>query len=118
MIVCPGGGYHIVAIDHEGVQVARRLNERGITAFVLTYRRLPTYPPSDSLADAERAVRHVRSHADEYGISPERIGLLGFSAGGHLTTAVGTTSTPATPTPRTRSTASAAVPTSCCRSTR
>ena len=79
-----------MAIDHEGVQVARRLNERGITAFVLTYRRLPTYPPSDSLADAERAVRHVRSHADDYGISPDRIGLLGFSAGGHLTTAVGT----------------------------
>jgi len=90
VIVCPGGGYRIVAIDHEGIQVARRLNERGIAAFVLTYRLKPTYSPEHALLDAQRAVRYVRHHAEAFGVAPERIGVLGFSAGGHLTTAVGT----------------------------
>jgi acetyl esterase/lipase len=90
VIVNPGGGYNILASDHEGLQVARWLNSIGVTAFVLRYRLKPVYPPSTALLDAMRAVRHVRHHADEYGISPNRIGMLGFSAGGHLASATGT----------------------------
>ncbi len=97
VVIFPGGGYRVVAIDHEGVQVARRLNERGIAAFVVTYRLMPTYTPADALADAQRAIRFVRSNAAEFGISPDRIGALGFSAGGHLTSTVGTTSGPGDP---------------------
>lgn len=90
VIVNPGGGYRILASDHEGLQVARWLNSEGITAFVLRYRLRPTYSPSIALLDAQRAVRHVRYHSDEYGIRPARIGMLGFSAGGHLASAAGT----------------------------
>ena len=90
VVVNPGGGYRILASDHEGLQVARWLNSVGINAFVLRYRLLPEYPSSVALLDAQRAVRYVRSNAEELGISPTRIGVLGFSAGGHLTTAVGT----------------------------
>lgn len=90
MIVCPGGGYHVVAIDHEGAQAARMLNRAGVTAFVLRYRLKPKYTPADALADAQRAVRWVRHHAGEYGVDPRRVGVMGFSAGGHLTSAVGT----------------------------
>lgn len=90
VIVNPGGGYRILASDHEGLQVARRLNSFGINAFVLRYRLRPKYDPSFALLDAQRAVRYVRSRAREAGIDPQRIGMLGFSAGGHLTTAAGT----------------------------
>ena len=90
VVVNPGGGYRILASDHEGLQVARWLNSVGINAFVLRYRLLPKYDSSVALLDAQRAVRYVRSNAEELGISPSRIGVLGFSAGGHLTTAVGT----------------------------
>ncbi len=90
VIVNPGGGYNILASDHEGLQVARWLNSIGVTAFVLRYRLKPTYQPPTALLDAQRAVRYVRYHAAEYGISPNRIGMLGFSAGGHLASATGT----------------------------
>jgi acetyl esterase/lipase len=90
VIVNPGGGYNILASDHEGLQVARWLNSLGVTAFVLRYRLKPAYPPSTALLDALWAVRYVRHHADEYSISPNRIGMLGFSAGGHLASAAGT----------------------------
>lgn len=88
VIVNPGGGYHVLAADHEGLQVARELNRRGIAAFVLRYRLLPTYQPATALLDGKRAVRYVRHHAKIFGIDPHRIGMLGFSAGGHLTAAV------------------------------
>jgi acetyl esterase/lipase len=90
VIVNPGGGYNVLASDHEGLQVARWLNSIGVMAFVLRYRLRPTYSPSIALLDAQRAVRYVRHHAAEYGISPKRIGMLGFSAGGHLASATGT----------------------------
>jgi acetyl esterase/lipase len=90
VIVNPGGGYRALAADHEGLQVARVLNDHGISAFVLRYRLMPEYQPAISLMDAQRAVRHVRHHAQQYNIDPDRIGMLGFSAGGHLTTAVAT----------------------------
>src|SRR5262249_8354952 len=89
VIVCPGGGYVVVAIDHEGQQVAKRLNQMGLAAFVRKYRRKPRYQPSDALQDAQRALRHVRVNAKEYGISTKRIGILGFSAGGHLSASSG-----------------------------
>ena len=91
VIIAPGGGYHVHAIDHEGAQVAKVLNAQGITAFVFKYRlKSGGYQPSDSLIDAKQAVRFVRSKAKEFNISPNRIGMLGFSAGGHLTSAIGT----------------------------
>jgi acetyl esterase/lipase len=90
VIVNPGGGYRILASDHEGLQVARWLNRLGIAAFVLRYRLGERYDTRTSLADGQRAVRFVRHHAAALGISPRRIGMLGFSAGGHLTVAVGT----------------------------
>ena len=89
-IVAPGGGYRILASDHEGLQVAKWLNRKGITCFVLRYRVGPKYHSSVSLLDGLRAVRFVRYFSEEYEIDPERIGMLGFSAGGHLTVAVGT----------------------------
>lgn len=90
VIVNPGGGYRILASDHEGLQVARWLNRRGIAAFVLRYRVGERYHSSVSLLDGLRAVRLVRRHAAEFGIAKDRIGMLGFSAGGHLAVAVGT----------------------------
>ncbi len=90
VVVNPGGGYRGLAADHEGLQVARVLNANGIAAFVLRYRLRPDYEPSVALEDGKRAIRWVRSHAGDYGVAKDRIGMLGFSAGGHLTTAVGT----------------------------
>lgn len=90
VIVAPGGGYRILASDHEGLQVARWLNRRGIAAFVLRYRVGERYHSSVSLQDGLRAVRVVRQRATELGIAKDRLGMLGFSAGGHLTVAVGT----------------------------
>jgi acetyl esterase/lipase len=89
MIVCPGGGYTIHVVDHEGQQVARWLNSVGIAAFVLKYRLKPRYQVSDALVDGKRALRYVREHAKEYGISPKRLGIIGFSAGGHLAACTG-----------------------------
>tara|TARA_B100000902_G_scaffold364264_1_gene384084 strand:+ start:437 stop:1600 length:1164 start_codon:yes stop_codon:yes gene_type:complete len=90
MIINPGGGYRSLASDHEGLQVARWLNQRGIAAFVLRYRVGPEYPTSVSLLDGQRAVRLIRSRAAMFNIDLDRIGMLGFSAGGHLALAVAT----------------------------
>lgn len=90
VLVFPGGGYHVHAIDHEGVQVAMRLNRAGVAAFVVQYRLKPDgYTEHDAFLDGRRAVRAVRARAKEFGVDPGRIGVLGFSAGGHLASAVG-----------------------------
>ena len=90
VIVCPGGGYIHLAYDKEGTRIAEWLNLRGITAFVLTYRLAPRYHAPTPLLDGYRSVRWVRSHAQQYGIASDRIGMWGFSAGGHLVGMVGT----------------------------
>lgn len=84
VIVCPGGGYGRLASDHEGRQVAQWLNSLGVSAFVLQYRLGPRYRHPAPLNDAQRAIRLVRARAGEWGIDPARVGILGFSAGGHL----------------------------------
>jgi acetyl esterase/lipase len=84
VIICPGGGYRILASQHEGAEVGRWLNDQGITAFVLKYRVPKRENVPVALQDVQRAVSLVRSRASELGIDPEWIGILGFSAGGHL----------------------------------
>ena len=90
VVVCPGGGYGMLAVDHEGKQVAQWLTARGVVAFVLKYRLGPRYHHPVELGDAQRAIRYARYHAAEYGIGPEKIGIWGFSAGGHLASTAGT----------------------------
>ncbi len=90
VVVCPGGGYVNLAMDHEGKQIAEWLNHLGISAFVLKYRLGPEYHYPVELWDVQRAIRYVRAHAQEFGISPNRIGVWGFSAGGHLASTAGT----------------------------
>ena len=82
-ILCPGGAYLTKSMDSEGSEIAEVLNKAGISAFVLWYRSHPYRAPYMFL-DAQRAVRYVRYHADEYGIDPNKIGIAGFSAGGNL----------------------------------
>jgi acetyl esterase/lipase len=84
VIVFPGGGYSHLATNHEGRQVANWLNTAGITAFVVRYRLGPRYHHPTELGDAQRAIRLVRARAKEFGVLPDKIGVLGFSAGGHL----------------------------------
>lgn len=88
VIVCPGGGYQVLA-EHEGEPIARWLNSVGVHAFVLNYRVAPYRHPYP-LIDAQRAIRYVRYHASGWNIDPDRIGILGFSAGGHLVSTAGT----------------------------
>ena len=93
ILVAPGGRYMRVWADKEGAEVARAFSARGVTAFVLKYR-LPGEGHADAaevpLQDAQRAVRLVRAHAAEWGVNPARIGIMGFSAGGHLAALLGT----------------------------
>lgn len=90
-VVCPGGGYGGLAADHEGVQVAKWFNGLGVSAFVLHYRLGSAgYHFPTQLIDVQRAIRHVRANAQQYGIDPNRIGIIGFSAGGHLTSMAAT----------------------------
>jgi len=84
VIVCPGGSYRSLALNHEGRQVANYLNSLGIAAFVLRYRLGPRYRHPVELADAQRAIRTLRARAKEWRLDPARIGIMGFSAGGHL----------------------------------
>ncbi|HVX63008.1 MAG TPA: alpha/beta hydrolase, partial [Pirellulales bacterium] len=90
MLICPGGGYHNLFWELEGEEVAAWLNAQGMTGIILKYRcpRRPGdvkgEPPLGPLMDAQRAVSLVRSRAAEWGINPQRIGMVGFSAGGHL----------------------------------
>jgi acetyl esterase/lipase len=90
VIVAPGGGYGALASNHEGRQVANLLNAAGVTAFVLKYRLGPKYHHPIELGDAQRAIRLVRARAQEFGVAPDRIGIMGFSAGGHLAATAGT----------------------------
>lgn len=94
VIICPGGGYSILAAGHEGADVAKVLNEWGVTAFVLKYRI-----PDDStmidksigpLQDVQQMIQLLRLNAEQYNINTKRIGLMGFSAGGHLASTAGT----------------------------
>ncbi|MDB5009212.1 MAG: Acetyl esterase/lipase, partial [Mucilaginibacter sp.] len=94
VIICPGGGYARLAINKEGYSVAKEFNKIGVTAFVLKYRL-----PSDAimkdksigpLQDAQAAILMVRTHAAEWGINPSKVGITGFSAGGHLASTAGT----------------------------
>jgi len=84
IIVLPGGGYSKLAMGHEGMEVVEWLNAQGITAFLLQYRHGPRYLHPAALDDATRAMAIVRSRASTWGVDPKRIGMLGFSAGGHL----------------------------------
>ena len=89
VVICPGGGYSMKATDHEGVQIAKWLNSIGISAFVLYYRVTPYKHPAPVL-DGKRAIRFARYYAEKYGYDKNKIGILGFSAGGHLAGSVGT----------------------------
>jgi acetyl esterase/lipase len=90
VIVAPGGSYGMLASNHEGRQAANYFNALGIAAFVLTYRLGPRYHHPIELGDAQRAIRLVRSRAAEFDVRPDRIGIMGFSAGGHLASSAGT----------------------------
>ena len=94
VVICPGGGYTFLSFENEGKRIAEKLNKSGITAFVLKYR-LPTTQGADfkhpvPLSDALRAIQWIRGHATEYKLDPKRIGIMGFSAGGHLAASAGT----------------------------
>ncbi len=91
VVVCPGGGYGGLAMSYEGIDIGKWLNDHGIAAFVLKYRHRGTgYGHPSPLDDAQRAIRTVRARAAEFGVDPARIGILGFSAGGHLASSAGT----------------------------
>jgi len=90
VVVAPGGGYQHLAMEKEGEQYALWLNRHGVAAFVLKYRLGPKYHYPVELEDAQRAIRMVRANAAEYGVDPDRIGMWGSSAGGHLTATAGT----------------------------
>lgn len=91
IVVCPGGGYGHLALDHEGKQIAQWLNSLGITAAVLEYRhRGKGYGHPAPMTDAQRAIRLVRSRAAALNIEPNRVGIIGFSAGGHLASTAAT----------------------------
>jgi acetyl esterase/lipase len=89
VIVCPGGGYVRLSADHEGTVPAKWFASLGVTAFVLKYR-MQEYGHPAPLRDVLRAIRIVRSRADDYGVRPDRIGVMGFSAGGHLAASAAT----------------------------
>ncbi len=103
-VICPGGGFEWLAIEYEGTDLARWLNARGVAAFVLKYRLMRTgdgapqgreqireqrtIAMAQAVADGQQAIKLVRAHAAEWGIAPDRIGMIGFSAGGYVTAAV------------------------------
>lgn len=89
VVVCPGGGYGGLATAHEGNEVAKYFNSRGIHAFVLKYRLSPYRHPVPML-DVQRALRLVRANASDWGVDPKRVGVMGFSAGGHLASTAAT----------------------------
>ena len=94
VVICPGGGYWINAISHEGTDVARRFNEMGVAAFVVKYR-IPNDATMENreigpLQDAQQALKVVRQRAAEWRVNPNKIGIMGFSAGGHLASTAGT----------------------------
>jgi len=90
VVICPGGGYGFLATEHEGKDVAVWLNSLGITGVVLKYRLGPKYHHPVMIQDAHRAIRTVRARAKEWGLDPKRVGIIGFSAGGHLASTAAT----------------------------
>lgn len=88
VLVCPGGGYGTLAMAHEGKQIAEWWNKQGVAAFVLKYRLGPRYHHPAPLNDARRAMRLIRERASKLGIDPKRVGVMGFSAGGHLASTI------------------------------
>jgi len=90
VIIAPGGAYQGLAIPYEGIQEAYWFNAQGVAAFVLQYRLGPRYHHPIELGDAQRAIRLVRAHAQEWNIATDRVGMMGFSAGGHLAATTGT----------------------------
>lgn len=90
VVVCPGGGYAMLAVKHEGKEVAEWLNSIGVAAFVLKYRLGPRYHHPTMVNDVNRAVRVVRHGGSKWGVDPNRIAVMGFSAGGHLASTAGT----------------------------
>lgn len=93
VVICPGGGYGHLAMDHEGHQIAEWLNSFGVAGFILKYRHSRSgagYGHPVPLQDAQRAVRMVRTGAKKWNLDPDRIGIMGFSAGGHLASSAGT----------------------------
>ena len=89
VLICPGGGYQMLAMDHEGFEMAEWLNKRGVAGIVLKYR-MPNGHHAIPSSDARRAMRMVRMNAEKWGINPSKIGIAGSSAGGHLAATVGT----------------------------
>ncbi len=94
LVIYPGGGYGIVAAGHEGIDIAKKFNEMGVAAFVVKYRipnsQTMINPEIGPLQDAQQAIKVVREGAKDYNIDPNRIGIMGFSAGGHLASTAGT----------------------------
>jgi acetyl esterase/lipase len=91
VVICPGGGYGNLALDHEGKQIAEWFNSFGVAGFILEYRHSGRgYKHPAPLQDAQRAIRTVRAGAARWNVNPQKIGIMGFSAGGHLASTVGT----------------------------
>jgi acetyl esterase/lipase len=90
VVIFPGGGYQHLAMDHEGSAIANWLAGLGVTTFVVKYRLGPTYHHPTMLGDAQRAIRIARARAAEWNVDPRRLGIIGFSAGGHLASTAGT----------------------------
>ena len=92
VLICPGGAYNFLAWDKEGLEIAQWMNSLGVTAVILKYRvprRSKETPHAAPLQDAQRGLRLMRQHAEEWGINPKTVGILGFSAGGHLSVMAG-----------------------------
>ena len=92
VVICPGGGYNVLAWQKEGVELAQWFNSIGASAFILKYRvprRIPNNIHWEPMQDVQRAIRLIRQNAEQYEIDPSRIGVLGFSAGGHLSVMAG-----------------------------
>ena len=102
IIICPGGGYEFLATEHEGKEVAEWLNTLGVAGVVLKYRHAPRYRHPAPLDDARRAIRMVRWKSKEWGLDPDRVGVMGFSAGGHLASTLATHNRDAHPIARRR----------------
>ncbi|MEM9110488.1 MAG: alpha/beta hydrolase [Planctomycetota bacterium] len=96
VVICPGGGYGTLAYRHEGVEIARWLNKHGITGVILRYRMYPYRHPVPMM-DVHRALQTVRAKSDDWALNPGKIGVLGFSAGGHLASTAAVHHEPAEP---------------------
>jgi len=97
VIICPGGGYGGLATGHEGKDPADFLTKLGVQAFILRYRHAPKYKHPVPLGDCQRAIRWVRANARKYEVDPGKVGIWGFSAGGHLVSTASTQFTPGDP---------------------